>query len=74
MDNLVAKIYQTPKTVLTSMDLALIWQESNSKKLKAKIAYYVKQQSLLRLTRGVFAKDKNYNRKELATSLYSPLS
>ena len=72
MDNLVAKIYQTPKTVLTSMDLALIWQESNSKKLKAKIAYYVKQQSLLRLTRGVFAKDKNYNRKELATSLYSP--
>ena len=58
MDNLVAKIYQTPKTVLTSMDLALIWQESDSKKLKAKIAYYVKQQSLLRLTRGVFAKDK----------------
>ena len=72
MDNLIAKIYQLPKTVLTNKDLALVWQETNQNNLKAKIAYYIKQGDLLKITRGVFAKDKNYNKRELATSLYSP--
>lgn len=72
MDNLIAKLYQSPMTVLNNKDLALIWQELNQNNLKAKIAYYVKQGVLLRLTRGVFAKDKKYNPKELATSIYSP--
>jgi predicted transcriptional regulator of viral defense system len=72
MDNLIAKLYQSPKTILTSKDLALIWGEANQNNLKAKIAYYVKQDALIRLTRGVFAKDKNYNPKELATSIYTP--
>lgn len=72
MDNLIAKLYQTPKTVLTGKDLALIWQETNTNNLKAKIAYYVKRGALTRLTRGVFVKDKNYDPKELATSIYTP--
>lgn len=72
MNNLVAKLYQSPKTVLTNKDLALLWGETNSANLKGKIAYYVKQGMLRRLTRGVFAKDKNYDPKELATSLYIP--
>lgn len=72
MDNLIAKLYQSPKTILTNKDLALIWEETNSNNLKAKIAYYVKQGALTRLTRGIFAKDANYNAKELATSIYTP--
>ncbi len=72
MDNPIALVYKSDKTVLTNKDLALIWQESNPINLKAKIAYYVKQKSLIRLTRGVFAKDKNYNSRELATSIYTP--
>lgn len=72
MDSSVAKIYQSHKTILTSKDLGLIWEETNQNNLKAKIAYYVKQGALVRLTRGVFAKDKNYDPKELATSLYTP--
>lgn len=72
MDNLIAKIYQLPKTVLTNKDLALVWQETNKNNLKAKIAYYIKQGVLLKITRGVFSKDKNYSQRELATSLYSP--
>lgn len=72
MDNLIAKLYQSPKTVITNKDLALIWQETNQNNLKSKIAYYVKRGVLLRLTRGIFAKDKNYNPKELATSIYTP--
>ena len=72
MDNLVAKLYQTSKTILTNKDLSLIWEETNPDNLKAKTAYYVKQGTLIRLTRGIFAKDKNYNPKELATSIYTP--
>jgi len=70
--NSVAQLYQSPKTILTNKDLALLWQETNRDHLKAKISYYVKQNALIRLVRGVFAKDKNYNPKELATSIYSP--
>lgn len=72
MDNLVAKLYQTQKTVLTNKGLALLWTETNPDNLKAKIAYYVKQGVLTRLARGIFAKDKNYNLKELANSIYAP--
>lgn len=72
MDNLIAKLYQSPKTVLTIKDLALLWGETNPINLKSKIAYYTKQGALIRLTRGVYAKDNNYNIKELATSIYIP--
>ncbi len=72
MDNAIAKLYQSPKTILSTRDLALIWQENNPDNLKSKVAYYVKQGTLLRLTRGIFAKDKNYDPKELATTLYVP--
>ena len=72
MDSLIARLYQSNKTILTNKDLALIWNENNPVKLKDKIAYYVRQDTLIRLTRGVFAKDKNFNSRELATSLYTP--
>lgn len=71
-DNLIAKLYQSPKTILTTKDIALIWQETNTANLLSKIKYYAKQGSLIRLTRGVFAKNKEYEVKELATSLYTP--
>ncbi|MDD3940505.1 MAG: hypothetical protein PHQ01_02940 [Candidatus Pacebacteria bacterium] len=72
MDSLIAKLYQSPKTILTSKDLALIWQINNEESLYSKTAYYVRQKALIRLTRGVFAKNKDFNTKELATSIYAP--
>ena len=63
MDSLTAKLYQSTKTILTNKDLALIWQENNKNSLNAKNAYYVKQKVLVRLTRGVFAKNNGYNLK-----------
>lgn len=72
MDNLITKLYQSPKTIFTTKNLALLWLETNQNNLKSKISYYVKQGDILRLTRGVFAKDKNYNPRELGTSMYVP--
>ena len=57
MDSLIAKLYQSTKTILTNKDLALIWQENDRDNLNAKIAYYVKQKALIRLPRGVFVKN-----------------
>lgn len=72
MDNLIAKLYQSPQTVFTTKDIALIWGETDSTNLIAKIKYYAKQGTLRRLTRGVFAKEQEYDLKELATSIYIP--
>lgn len=72
MDNLSVKLYQSSKTVFTNKDLALIWQESNQNNLKSKISYYVKRGVLVRLTRGIFSKNKEYNVRELANSIYIP--
>jgi len=71
-DNLIAKLYESPKTILTTKDIALIWEETNAVNLTSKIKYYAKEGSLIRLTRGVFAKNKEYEVKELATSIYTP--
>lgn len=72
MSILVTELYKSPKTVFTNKDLALFWHESDKKKLNTKIAYYVKQKALVSLIRGVFAKNKQYDPKELATSVYIP--
>lgn len=71
-DNLIAKLYASPKTVLTIKDIALIWGETNTANLHAKVKYYAKQGALLRLSRGIFAKNKEYEPKELAASIYTP--
>ena len=72
MDNPLLKLHQSPKTVLTSKDIAILWREKDKNNLKSKIAYYVKRGGLRRLRRGIFTKDENYNPKELATSIYTP--
>lgn len=72
MDTSTTLLYQAKKTVFSNKDLALIWKETNSANLKAKASYYVKRGILLKLTRGVFALQADYEPKELATSLYSP--
>lgn len=71
-ENLIAKLYESSKTVLTTKDIALIWKETNNDRLVSKIKYYAKQGSLIRLTRGVFAKNNEYDVKELAASIYTP--
>lgn len=72
MLNPIAKIYQSAKTVLSTRDAALILGKTNMLNLKSSLSYFVKTGSLIRLRRGVFATTKNYNRDELATSIFLP--
>jgi len=70
--NIITKLYTSSKTVFTTKDLALIWNENQRGKLNAKIFYYVKNKALVKLARGIFAKNRDYNLYELATSIYQP--
>jgi len=71
-DNLIARLYVSSKTIFNIKDIALIWGEIRATNLFSKIKYYVKQGELIRLTRGVFAKNNEYEVKELAASIYTP--
>ena len=72
MDNSLLKLYKSVKTILTTKDIAFLWKEKDKDNLKSKISYYVKKGNLERLRRGIFCKDKEFNAKELATSIYTP--
>lgn len=72
MQNLILELYKNPKTVLTSKDIALIWKLRDINNLKSKIAYYIKRGNLMRIRKGIFVKDKNYDPKELAANIYIP--
>lgn len=68
----ILQIFRSNNTVFTFKDISLIWGETNIDLIKSKINYYVKKGELYPLRRGIYAKDKNYNKFELATKIYTP--
>jgi predicted transcriptional regulator of viral defense system len=69
--NYLKIILRSKKTVFSFKDIALLWRDSSSA-ARVRINYYVKHGDLYRIHQGFYAKDKNYNRYELATKIYSP--
>lgn len=65
-------ILRSPKTVFTSKDIALLWGEQRSNSARVRLNYYVKNGDLYRIRRGLYTKDKKYNKIELATRIVSP--
>lgn len=67
----LSAILRSPKTVFSFKDIALLWSDS-SPAARVRVNYYVKNQKLYRLRRGIYAKDKNYDRLELASKIFTP--
>ena len=65
-------ILRSQKTVFTSKDIALLWSEQNSNSARVRLNYYVRKGDLYRIRRGLYAKDKNYNKTELGTRILTP--
>ncbi len=65
-------ILRSPKTVFTIKDIALLWEESASDAARVRLNYYVKKGDLHRIRKGLYAKDKKYNKLELATRILTP--
>jgi hypothetical protein len=65
-------LLRSPQTIFTSKDVALMWGEESENIIKNRLNKYVKSGKLFKVRRGLFAKDKNYNRYELATRINTP--
>lgn len=65
-------LLRSPKTVFSTKDVSLLWGEEKGSTISARLNKYVKTGKLLRVCRGVYVKDKNYNHFELATRIYTP--
>lgn len=67
----ISSILRSKKTVFSFKDIVLLWGDA-SDAVRARVNYYVKHEQLYHLRRGFYAKDKNYNRIELATKIFTP--
>lgn len=65
-------ILRSPKTVFTYKDILLLWEEAGSDAAMVRLHKYVRNGALYRIRRGLYAKDRNYNKAELATRIYVP--
>lgn len=70
--NLLEKLLRSSKTVFSFKEISLLASEIERQNLKAQLHYYVTKKSLYHLRRGIYAKDKNYNRLEVATKIITP--
>jgi len=65
-------LLRSPRTVFSTKDAALLWGEEKEQTITSRLNKYVKAGKLVRIHRGIYAKDKNYNRFEMATRIYTP--
>lgn len=65
-------LLRSPKTVFLTKDVALLWGEERENRVSGRLNKYVKAGKLARVRRSIYVKDKNYNRFELATRIYTP--
>ncbi|MFH2069316.1 MAG: type IV toxin-antitoxin system AbiEi family antitoxin domain-containing protein [Candidatus Omnitrophota bacterium] len=68
----ISEILRSKNTVFTFKDISLIWGDTDRSTAIAGVNYYVKTGVLYRIRRGVYAKDKNYDKLELAAKIYNP--
>jgi len=65
-------LLRSPKTIFSTKDIALLWGESNKSTITNRLSKYAQAGKLIRVHRGFYAKDSNYDRWELATRIYTP--
>ncbi|MCX6055099.1 MAG: hypothetical protein NTZ74_09340 [Chloroflexi bacterium] len=65
-------ILRLKQTVFTFKDLLLMWDGIDVENAKTRVNYYVQSGNLYSIRRGIYAKDKNYDRFELATKIFTP--
>jgi hypothetical protein len=65
-------ILRSKQTVFIFKDLLLMWNIDNIDTAKGRVNYYVRTGSLYPIRRGIYAKDKDYDRFELATKIFTP--
>lgn len=65
-------LLRSKTTVFSTKDVALLWGEKNETAARVRLNYYVKNGKLFRVHRGLYVKDKDYDKLELAVKIYTP--
>ena len=65
-------LLRSSRTIFSTKDVALLWGEEREDTVSSRLNKYVKSGKLIRVRRGLYAKDKNYDKFELATKIYTP--
>lgn len=68
----ILTLLRSKNTVFTFKDLSLVWNETDANLIKKRVYRYVKMGKLYPIRRGIYAKDDNYDKNELATRIYTP--
>jgi len=71
--DILLKIFKSESTILTFKEVLLSLPVGTSPTLlKRKLNYYVHKGQLYSVRRGLYARDKNYDKYELATKIFTP--
>jgi hypothetical protein len=65
-------ILRSNLTVFSFKDLLLLWGGIDIPTARKRVNYYVKTGELYAIRRGIYGRDKNYNRLEMATKIFTP--
>jgi hypothetical protein len=65
-------LLRSKNSVFSTKDIALLWRETQTSTAQVRLNYYVKAGKLIRVRRGIYAKDKNYDKYEFATKIFRP--
>jgi len=65
-------LLRSPKTIFSTKDVALLWGEDDEKTITHRLYTYTQAGKLVRVRRGFYAKDNQYDRLELAGRMYTP--
>lgn len=65
-------LLRSSKTVFSFKDLILLWGGIDRLTAGSRVHYYIQQGHLYPVRRGFYAKDKDYDRFELATKIFTP--
>lgn len=65
-------LMRSKNTIFTTKDVSLLWGEHDVNFVRKKLYRYIKSGKLYSIRKGVYAKDKNYEKYELATKIFTP--
>jgi hypothetical protein len=65
-------ILRSNQTVFSFKDLLLLWGGIDIVTARKRVNYYVKTGELYAIRRGIYGRDKNYDRLEMATKILTP--
>ena len=68
----ISNILRSNQTVFTFKEILLATEQKNPRLLARQLNYYVKTGVLHHIRRGLYGKDKNYDRLEAATKICTP--